>query len=46
MDKLYPPSIEGTIPAFCGTTITVPFTMNKTVGKSDVSGFVLMFKAI
>jgi hypothetical protein len=31
--KLYPPVIEGTIPAFSGTELTVPFAMNKTVGQ-------------
>jgi hypothetical protein len=29
--KLYPPHINGTIPAFYGNRITVPFVMNKTV---------------
>ena len=41
MSRLYPPNIEGTIPAFCydkgeeGTTIiVVPFSMNRAVSKS------------
>jgi hypothetical protein len=38
MDKFYPPNIEGTIPAFYGTVLTVPFSMNKTVSKSNVYG--------
>jgi hypothetical protein len=40
-DKLYPPNIEGTIPAFYGkgtATLTVPFSMNRTVSKSEVWG--------
>ena len=36
--KLYPPNIEGTIPAFYGTVLTVPFSMNKAVSKRDVYG--------
>lgn len=51
MAKLYPPNIEGTIPAFCkdseGTVkITVPFSMNRAVGVSDVAGFVLKIKTV
>lgn len=46
MAKLYPPYIEGTIPAFYGDSITVPFSMNRAVGKSDISGFQLVFKSI
>ena len=37
--KLYPPIIEGTIPAFCNQTIVVPFTMNKSVSEKEVKGF-------
>ena len=36
MAKLYPPHLEGTIPAFCGTSLTVPFIMNKTVGWNEI----------
>ena len=49
MAKLYPPNIEGTIPAFYteGTTkIVVPFSMNKAVGKSEVYGFSLKIKYV
>lgn len=50
MAKLYPPSINGTIPAFCnknGTVlITVPFSMNKAVSKSEVVGFALKIKTV
>lgn len=50
MAKLYPPNINGTIPAFCkedGTVIiTVPFSMNKAVSKTEVSGFALKIKTV
>ena len=47
MAKLYPPQIEGTIPAFCQsssaneTYITVPFAMNKAVSWNDFTYFTL-----
>ena len=51
MDKLYPPYIEGTIPAFCKNEkgdiiLTVPFTMNKTVSTDSVWGFALRMKTV
>lgn len=46
MAKLYPPYLEGTIPAFYGDSISVPFSMNRAVGKADVRGFSLVFKSI
>ena len=50
MAKLFPPLIEGTIPAFYsneGTVkITVPFSMNRAVNKKQVSGFVLKAKTV
>lgn len=48
MPKLYPPNIAGTIPSFYssteGTTLVVPFSMNKTVSASQVGGFSLRVK--
>ena len=50
--KLYPPHIEGTIPAFYldtdrGTaTIVVPFSMNKAVSIDDVTGMSLKIKTV
>ena len=54
MAREYPPSISGTLPSFysetdekgavLSTTITVPFSMNKTVSWSRVSGFSLKIK--
>lgn len=50
MSKLYPPYLEGTIPAFCdikeGTVLTVPFSMNRAVSKKEVAGFYLKLKTI
>lgn len=42
--KLYPPAINGTIPAFYGDTITIPYQENKTVG--NVSSFTLKIKTV
>ena len=49
--KLYPPYIEGTIPAFYeedeGTAIiTVPFSMNRAVDKNQVNGFHMKMKTV
>ena len=48
MDKLYPPSIAGTLPSFYtteeGTMVIVPFSMNKTVSIKQVKGFKLRIK--
>ena len=46
LKKLYPPNIEGTIPAFYGTTLVVPFSMNKAVSKQDVHGMAIKIKAV
>ena len=55
MAKLYPPYIEGTIPAFYKTvdldgtvraSLTVPFSMNKAVSKWEVQGFSLKLKNV
>lgn len=44
--KLYPPVIEGVLPAFCGSVIQIPFTMNKSVSKDEISGFALKIKTV
>ena len=44
--KLYPPSIAGTIPAFSGTSIEVPFSMNRAVSASEFTGFALKLKKV
>ena len=46
MAKLYPPNIEGTIPAFTGTTLVVPFSMNLAVGESEVKAIVIKVKKV
>lgn len=46
MARLYPPIIPSTLPAFYGTSIDVPFTMNRTVGPNDTIGFRLRITTI
>ena len=56
MAKLYPPYLDGTVPSFYSvmdvsgvnstTHITIPFSLNKTVGYADISGFALKIKTI
>ena len=46
MAKLAPPIVEGTIPAFYGTVLTVPFAMNKSVSTMQVKQMVLKIKTI
>lgn len=46
MAKLYPPYIEGTIPAFYGTTLVVPFSMNRAVGINEISNIIVKIKKI
>lgn len=47
MAKLYPPYIDGTIPACCyGKKLTIPFMMNKSVGWGEVAGFIIKIKNI
>lgn len=43
---LYPPYIEGTLPSFYGDSLTVPFSMNRSVGSGEVAGFSLKVKSI
>ena len=44
--KLPPPILEGTIPAFCGSTLIVPFGMNKSVSANQITGFSLRLKTV
>lgn len=46
MAKLYPPNVLGTTPAFYGNTIKVPYSMNRSVGYSQIKGFSLKVKTI
>lgn len=47
--KLYPPYIEGTLPAFYKDSsgiikLTIPFSMNRAVSSNEVAGFILKLK--
>ena len=44
--RLYPPLINGTIPAFCGATLVVPFSFNRAVSVSDVVKMVLKIRTV
>ena len=53
--KLYPPNIEGTLPAFCSTkneqgesmiTLPIPYSMNRAVSRSEIIGFAVKIKPI
>lgn len=46
MAKLNPPYIEGSLPAFYGTVLTVPFTMNQTVSDLNILSFTAKLKTI
>lgn len=49
MAKLFPPLIEGSIPAFYtenGTVLTVPFSMNRAVSPAQVSKIILKIKTV
>lgn len=54
MGKLYPPLLEGTLPAFYPdeidgeqvTKVTIPFSMNRAVGGAEVGGFALKLKTV
>ena len=46
MARLAPPIVEGTIPAFWGTEINVPFAMNRSVSTEQVAQIVLKIKTI
>jgi hypothetical protein len=38
-NKLHPPIINNILPAFYGTNLIVPFSMNKAVSKNEIGGF-------
>lgn len=44
--KLYPPNIEGTLPAFTGDKLLIPFSMNRTVSNSSVNGISVRLKTV
>lgn len=46
MAKLYPPHIEGALPAFCGNSITIPFEHSRAVAPAEINGYHFIFKDI
>lgn len=44
--KLYPPSIEGKLPACAGGSLVIPFTMNRAVSEDSVSRMTAIIKTI
>lgn len=49
MAKLFPPIVEGTIPAFYSNgmvNITIPFSMNKAVNKNNINGIAVKAKTL
>jgi hypothetical protein len=51
MVKLYPPILEGTLPAFYSdekgiVNITIPFSMNRAVSHTQIGGFELKIKTV
>lgn len=50
MAKLFPPIVEGTIPAFYSeggvVKITIPFSLNRAVSKAQITGIALKIKTV
>lgn len=46
MAKLYPPHIEGSLPAFSGTMLRIPFEHSRAVSINDISGLTILVKNI
>lgn len=46
MQKLYPPFIEGKLPACAGNALVIPFIMNKAVSENQISGMAAIIKTI
>ena len=46
MAKLYPPSIEGKLPAFAGNALKVPLVMNRAVNMLEVGGMQAIVKTV
>ena len=44
--KLYPPTIQGTLPSFYGNELKVPYEMNKAVSQNEISGFCIKIKTV
>ena len=46
MSKLYPPKIEGVIPAFTNYELSIPYSMNGAVSRGEVYGMALKIKTV
>ena len=51
MAKLYPPYLEGTLPAFCldnngDGVMTIPFALNKAVSISEIAAMAVKIKTV
>ena len=46
MAKLYPPILEGTLPAFYGTELTVPFSLNPAASIAEVKQITIKIRTI
>lgn len=46
MNKLYPPIIEGKLPAQAGNTFEIPFSLNKTININSIVGVGLIIKTV
>ena len=46
MAKLYPPHIEGALPAFCGNTLSIPFEHSRAVSQKEISCYHYILKDI
>ena len=47
MAKLYPPHIEGSLPAFCGNNLSIPFEHSRAVSpKTEITGYHYILKDI
>lgn len=44
--KLFPPGIEGKLPAFAGSLMKIPFVLNRAVGYVNVSGITAIIKTV
>ena len=46
MAKLYPPILEGTLPAFYGTELTVPFSLNPAVSIAEIKDISIKIRTV
>lgn len=46
MARLYPPHIEGALPAFCGNALIIPFEHSRAVSQSEITGYHYILKDI